>query len=389
MRQFTLILLLLGILMTVGMIRAQEEETVLYLRLECDCGFDSYLDVVISQLARNMETYNVRLEIAYPNTESTMYSDWTEFLLVRLVYDTLELPDNDYEVHQFSYEILSQRLTKAFSELSPLLKDQIIDRYVLATCIPVDSCDYETDILTVMALYSLNRCDLLDDYANLVVENRGETYLSLVAIAYQANCAILAGDYVTAQALLAGIPWSLTIYSSLNAENLAWLYIQNNQSSNAIQLMTDWLDEIRYAAMSRQASDIGIINVLKLRAQIYALAFDYDSAIADMDEAITLAERGQSLSYTLPELYTIRGQIIFLLYEWDRVLENFNHAIELDPNYAPAYFERGVLYYTMTQRENALADFQHYLELEANGLYAEEAAQYIESIEIELEALGG
>ncbi|MEO0598522.1 MAG: hypothetical protein AAF126_20610, partial [Chloroflexota bacterium] len=109
---------------------------------------------------------------------------------------------------------------------------------------------------------------------------------------------------------------------------------------------------------------------------------------ADMDVAIELAENSDVTGLLLPELYTTRGEIVFLIYEWDRVEDNFNTAIELAPAYAPAYFQRGILFYTVARREDAQADFETYLELAPDGIYAEQATSYIESIEIELEALG-
>lgn len=131
-----------------------------------------------------------------------------------------------------------------------------------------------------------------------------------------------------------------------------------------------------------------IVSLLADRARLYALAFDYDSAIADVDTAIALAEENALSNETLAELYTRRGEFILLLYEWDRALADFNHALALAPDYAPAYFQRGVLYYTMAQRERALADFQAYLERQPDGELTAQARQYIESIQIELEALG-
>jgi tetratricopeptide (TPR) repeat protein len=82
------------------------------------------------------------------------------------------------------------------------------------------------------------------------------------------------------------------------------------------------------------------------------------------------------------------------LYEWDSALTDYNTAIELDPAYADAYYERGVLYYSILQtgvelRTDALADFWHYLDLAPDGDKAADAARYVEQIETELEALNG
>ena len=45
--------------------------------------------------------------------------------------------------------------------------------------------------------------------------------------------------------------------------------------------------------------------------------------------------------------------MVILLYEWDRVLENYNTALEIDPDYTPAYYFRGILYYSVLAREEA------------------------------------
>jgi tetratricopeptide (TPR) repeat protein len=91
----------------------------------------------------------------------------------------------------------------------------------------------------------------------------------------------------------------------------------------------------------------------------------------------------------LAALYTLRGQMVILLYEWDRVLENYDTALTLDADYAPAYFYRGVLYYSVLARERALADFETYLEMASDGDNAADAARYVESIRLELDALSG
>ncbi len=122
----------------------------------------------------------------------------------------------------------------------------------------------------------------------------------------------------------------------------------------------------------------------RLRSQLYALAFRYDDAIADMDAAIALDPNN-------PALYVERGQRVLLLYQWDRVLADYNHALELDPNFANAYYYRGILYASVPEgidaRRDALADFQRYLDLAPNGEHAADAAQYLSEIQAQLDAL--
>ncbi|GAB4509656.1 MAG: hypothetical protein OHK0046_05030 [Anaerolineae bacterium] len=122
-------------------------------------------------------------------------------------------------------------------------------------------------------------------------------------------------------------------------------------------------------------------NAARLRrAQLYALAFNFDQAVAEIDTLIAQCPDD-------PALYVERGQIVILLYEWDRVLENYNRALALDQTYAEAYYQRGILYYSVLAREEALADFQHYLELSPEGDYAEAAQRYADSISLELQSL--
>jgi tetratricopeptide (TPR) repeat protein len=395
MRRIMLILLLLGMCMTVGMVEAQDEE-ILYIRLDCDCETDAVFDEILRQLGEVLAPYQIRLQGTSLYAEGEDYEDWDEFLTIHVFYNMSENPEGDTEFLGYSigYSMSSSRLETAFAEISPLLNHEIYFGYGLTDCNLSGDCNLQINPLTIMSLYLLNHCDLIEDFINAAPQDEGQDYPTRLAVKeIRANCAILDGDYPLAQEILESAElslWWLKYPLEQVSAKLAWLYLQNGQTEEAIELMNGTVTySNEYISSSDGTLQIPSVTALTLRAQIYALAFDYDSAIADMDEAIAVAEEYELANNRLAHLYTERGKIIFLLYEWDRVLENFNHAIELDPNYAPAYFERGVLYYTMTQRENALADFQHYLELEPDGLHAEEAAQYIESIEIELEALGG
>jgi tetratricopeptide (TPR) repeat protein len=214
-----------------------------------------------------------------------------------------------------------------------------------------------------------------------------ETFINF----YQANNSLLLGNFENGIRLLETTIFELERSRTEETINLAWLYIHTGRTEDGLTLLSEKFDITPEDVQTRMHTDgwIYLYDILRRRAQLYALAFDYDSAIADMDAAIELAEVNEVSDEQLAELYTLRGEIIFLIYEWDRVLENFNTALELAPDFAPAYFQRGVLYYTMTEREHALADFQHYLEIAPDGEDAAEAQRYIDSIQLELESLGG
>jgi len=92
-----------------------------------------------------------------------------------------------------------------------------------------------------------------------------------------------------------------------------------------------------------------------------------------------------------PALYVERGKLILLIYEWDRALADFDRAIELDPAYAEAYYQRGLLYASAPDGSNAtrmlaIADFRRYLALTPDDAQAARAAEYLRQLEA---ALGG
>jgi tetratricopeptide (TPR) repeat protein len=135
------------------------------------------------------------------------------------------------------------------------------------------------------------------------------------------------------------------------------------------------------------------ISFLQSEAREHALNNDFDAALADINMAFevysdTLPQGEQPDLAFLASLYVQRGQVYLLLYEWDKVLDDYNTALELDPMYADAYYYRGVLYYSVRfEREKAIPDFERYLELAPGGALAEKAAQYLTDIQTELEAL--
>jgi tetratricopeptide (TPR) repeat protein len=109
----------------------------------------------------------------------------------------------------------------------------------------------------------------------------------------------------------------------------------------------------------------------------------------DYKKARGIIDSGLSVLANNAVLYAERGNISLLLYEWDIALDDFNMAISIDGQYAPAYFFRGNLFYTRAQRPEAMADFVQYLALAPDGKFAQQAQQAIISIQIEIKSLGG
>ena len=240
-----------------------------------------------------------------------------------------------------------------------------------------DNLNLDRNFLTATLLYELGFYEqaenLIPELIPLYINTKDSVSLEAFILPFMlGNINILKGDYANAVELYIEQAQFFPVIQG-SFINRTWAMLQlGEQDLSALDYARTWL--LGYG------SGVNDVPFLSSRAQLYALVFDYDIAIEGMDEAITIAEENEADNHTLAELYTTRGEIIFLIYEWDRVEDNFDTAIELDPDYAPAYFQRGVLFYTMARRDDALADFETYLELNADGLHAEEAEAYIEDI---------
>lgn len=243
------------------------------------------------------------------------------------------------------------------------------------------------DFITGMVLYSVGDCESARSYLargrlrQKTSQAQSDPIRASAASFYLGNCQLMDGQYASAeeyfrQSLIMSDDVPIRMQINISA-NLAWTYLQLQQPDEAFPIM-DRLIEV----LSEFSSNKPVAEALSRRAQLHALAFQYDEAVADMNLAV-------QLDASNPALYVLRGQMVLLTYEWDAVLADYEKAIALDRNYADAYFYRGVLYYTQGPREKAFEDFSQYLQLAPGGPHAVEARQYAESIRSELESLSG
>lgn len=80
-------------------------------------------------------------------------------------------------------------------------------------------------------------------------------------------------------------------------------------------------------------------------------------------DAVVSLTRGIELKPT-ENKYLFRGNSYMALEEYDLALADFNSSIEIDPEFARAYYRRGILYKKMELLENAAKDFKKAIELD-------------------------
>jgi len=107
------------------------------------------------------------------------------------------------------------------------------------------------------------------------------------------------------------------------------------------------------------------------RGLSYYYKGDFDRAIEDFDKAL-------ELDPNYPGAYYSRGLSYYYKGDFDRAIEDFDKALELDPNYPGTYNSRGLSYYYKGDFDRAIEDFDKALELDPNypGTYYNRGLSY-------------
>src|SRR5262245_26019418 len=82
-----------------------------------------------------------------------------------------------------------------------------------------------------------------------------------------------------------------------------------------------------------------------------------------IDDSTAIIESGRRSARDLAVALTDRGLGHRQTLEHQRAFEDFDQAIKLDPNYLPAYCERGYLYWEEGEFERARQDFERVIRL--------------------------
>jgi tetratricopeptide (TPR) repeat protein len=131
-------------------------------------------------------------------------------------------------------------------------------------------------------------------------------------------------------------------------------YIEQGQYRPAIVSLTRALSaDASFVDAYRRRADCQYILVPVLAGDVQAY---YDRALVDYEAALALDPD----AYT----YNAHGAIVGSLGRLEEAIEEYSQAVELAPQYAETYFNRGYAYKVLGEREAAIADFERFLSFE-------------------------
>jgi tetratricopeptide (TPR) repeat protein len=127
------------------------------------------------------------------------------------------------------------------------------------------------------------------------------------------------------------------------------ILVQQNRSKDAIKDIEEYI-----LVYPSQPEYYYLRAVLKLQDQ------KYDKAIEDFDRAIQL-DMPKGSEY---KVYLNRGMAHFYNQDFDQSEDDFNEVIALNPKNAAAFHGKGMIKYELGQYEEAIVEFQKALKLE-------------------------
>ncbi|CAO5021163.1 UDP-N-acetylglucosamine--peptide N-acetylglucosaminyltransferase SPINDLY [Microcystis aeruginosa] len=171
--------------------------------------------------------------------------------------------------------------------------------------------------------------------------------------------------------------------SILQRQSVVYRYLENyeqaltviNQAISLVPNNPNSYNE-KYAVLSRlKRYDEGLVAITQAialapragwyvnRGILYRRQQKYKLALDDYNKAI-------ELNPNFAMAYNNRGNIYSDQKKYDLALSDYDKAIEINPNYAEAYVNRGVLYRLQEKYELALADYDKAIELNPNDAVA-------------------
>ena len=90
-----------------------------------------------------------------------------------------------------------------------------------------------------------------------------------------------------------------------------------------------------------------------LRGAVYIELKEYNKAIEDFSVAIEIDPKGADVYF----YYCLRGEVYFKNLEFDKAIEDYSKAIAIDPKFAKAYADRGSIYSVKGELDKAIEDY--------------------------------
>jgi tetratricopeptide (TPR) repeat protein len=116
-----------------------------------------------------------------------------------------------------------------------------------------------------------------------------------------------------------------------------------------------------FTLQARLSAEMAYLSLSTVGMARYAVG-DWDGAIARFSDALSqTSEPIRALDQSI--VYGHRGIAYMFKRADDRAFADFNHAIALNPDYAPAYLMRGVNYVAQGEYDRAIADFDQLINL--------------------------
>jgi hypothetical protein len=151
----------------------------------------------------------------------------------------------------------------------------------------------------------------------------------------------------------------------------------------------DWspdLSEGDAAIRLRLGSDPNNVEWLRARGRAELLEWRYEEAIKDLRRALDLGPdaSARSQAETLTDLatgYFERAERGDRTDDYARAADLLSQAIRTDGSFALAFFNRAIVYERMLQYPSAIEDWKRYLKFDPHGLWSDEAARRLKSLQ--------
>ena len=218
--------------------------------------------------------------------------------------------------------------------------------------------------------------ELADDAVSAVVNNIIQVSdVKIVPVPFEAN-----GE--------AGIMYKATLKATIDTDGIyAWIkrddkekvtIIQQNDSLQAAIQKNDELAESlqeQYKKATTQTERDSIIKQMNDADRDFLANQKYEEGLKlyyerNFNGAIQLYSEALEINPNFAEAYTNRGNAYGKLRQYKPAIQDFNKSIEINPNFDRAYYNRGLVHDELGQKEQAIQDYSKAIELNPNYEWA-------------------